>query len=175
MYRKSILAFSLARQKSLVKPNESWSFLLMTPLYSGSLKTLMSCGCVTVSETLSARPLRSTNHGGNCTWGSMMSVKSGWGCSPRTSPLHMPTNQKVAEAFNKLGFCLFSWVWILYQLASLIQLNVWMFSLFWQGGKLRWHLWILLLNHRVMFADGRRNLALLVVYLRLLLPWLPLP
>lgn len=45
----------------------------------------------------------------------------------------------------------------------------------WQGDRLRWRSWIPLRNHHATFAVGRRSLAPLVVYLRLLLPWLRLP
>lgn len=54
-------------------------------------------------------------------------------------------------------------------------LKLMLMCLSWQGDRLRWRLWILLQNHHVMFAVGRRSLAPLVVYLRLLLPWLHLP
>lgn len=65
--------------------------------HSGSHRILMSCGSVTVSGTSNTSLLRSTSPGGRCIWGCMTSVRSAWGFSRRTSPLHTPTSQKVRE------------------------------------------------------------------------------
>lgn len=78
--------------------------------FSGLRRNLTSCGCVTVSGTLSESLLRSTSHGGRCISGCTTSARSGWGCSPRTFPPPTPTSQKVAEAFGSkwTEFCFIS-------------------------------------------------------------------
>lgn len=58
---------------------------------------------------------------------------------------------------------------------SWLKRTLTMLCLSWQGDRLRWRLWIPLRNHRGMSAVGRRSLAPLAVYLRLLLPWPRLP
>lgn len=74
--------------------------------FSGLRRNLMSCGCVTVSETLSESLLRSTSRGGRCISGCTTSARSDWGCSPRTFPPLTPTSQKVAETLRRLTeFC----------------------------------------------------------------------
>lgn len=79
--------------------------------FSGSRRTLTSCGCVTVSGTSSERLLRSTSRGGRCIWGCMTSARSAWGCSPRTSPLRTPTSPKVGEPSPQPKFLILATKW----------------------------------------------------------------
>ncbi len=80
------------------------SFFSPPSCFSGLRRNLTICGCVTVSGTSSGSLLRSTSRGGRCTWGCTTSVRSDWGCSPRTFPPLTPTSQKVGQTFTDWSF-----------------------------------------------------------------------